>query len=304
VVYNTSELRPYDELLYTYAYSQFLSANRFPREISANRDERMTLAALRQGESQWMVAHYTQWLLATYPETAKALMEKAAYPFVNTVEIPSILNAENTFKSEQGLNFVRYIWQLGGWEQVDLLYDYPPLSTEHILHPDRYLFDDPDVPKPITLYPIHDVLKADDSSWYWVYEDVMGEFYLRQHLALQLPFDEVDIAASGWGGDRFLLYTRGSDQAIALVWRLRWDSDEDVRQFDELYEIFLGFYFQELTPFQQRFAEGIVSCWEAETESRAACLYSTASENLVVFAPTRILALALLRSQIVLPILG
>ena len=88
-----------------------------------------------------------------------------------------------------------------------------PLSTEQILHPDRYAAGD----APIALAfigPAPDVLR---------YEDDLGEFEIGLLFA-QLLHDSSEaqgpVYAEGWGGDRYRVYGPNAD---ALVWYTVWD---------------------------------------------------------------------------------
>jgi hypothetical protein len=85
-----------------------------------------------------------------------------------------------------------------------------PVSTEQILHPERYQRGD--VPVVLAFAP--------DSAV--IYEDVLGENEIRVILAVLAGSDEVQtVVPIGWGGDRFRLY-RTSD-GEALVWYVVWD---------------------------------------------------------------------------------
>jgi hypothetical protein len=91
-----------------------------------------------------------------------------------------------------------------------------PVSTEQILHPDRYATGD----EPVTLgFPaqVPDAVR---------YEDDLGEFEIGLLFA-QLMGDANDekgsVYAQGWGGDRYQVYGPASG-ADALVWYTVWDT--------------------------------------------------------------------------------
>jgi hypothetical protein len=93
-----------------------------------------------------------------------------------------------------------------------------PVSTEQILHPDRYRRGD----APVALG------FASDSGV--VYEDVLGENEVRVILAAQAGSDEVQtVVPIGWGGDRYRLY--GTPAGEALVWYVVWDDDRSQARF-------------------------------------------------------------------------
>ncbi len=88
-----------------------------------------------------------------------------------------------------------------------------PTSTEHILHPERFLGDEPDSPVTVELQT--------PARWTWLYDDSLGEMetgiLLEIHTGSRAP-------AEGWDGDRYLLL-EDEDGVRALVWVSVWDSE-------------------------------------------------------------------------------
>ena len=93
-----------------------------------------------------------------------------------------------------------------------------PVSTEQILHPDRYARGD----RPVVLaFP-------PDSGV--AYEDVLGENEVRVVLASLAGSDEVQtVVPIGWGGDRFRVYD--APGGPALVWYVVWDDQRSADRF-------------------------------------------------------------------------
>jgi hypothetical protein len=93
-----------------------------------------------------------------------------------------------------------------------------PVSTEQILHPDRYARGD--LPVPLAF--------AADSGI--VYEDGLGESEIRVLLATLAGSDEVQTAVPiGWGGDRYRVYDTSGGPA--LVWYAVWDDQRSAERF-------------------------------------------------------------------------
>ncbi|HEY8256544.1 MAG TPA: hypothetical protein VIG08_02700 [Gemmatimonadales bacterium] len=92
-----------------------------------------------------------------------------------------------------------------------------PISTEQILHPDRYDRADEPVALAIAGPP-------------GIYEDALGESEIRVLIAALSGSDEVQtVMPVGWGGDRFRVYdTRGGP---ALVWCVVWDDARSRERF-------------------------------------------------------------------------
>jgi hypothetical protein len=84
-----------------------------------------------------------------------------------------------------------------------------PVSTEQILHPDRYERGD----EPVTL-----TLGGQKG----LYEDVLGESEIRVLIATLAGSDEVQtVMPIGWGGDRFRVHD--TRDGPAMIWYVVWD---------------------------------------------------------------------------------
>lgn len=93
-----------------------------------------------------------------------------------------------------------------------------PVSTEQILHPERYAKGDA---------PVELAFPADSGT---IYEDVLGENEIRVLLAVLAGSDEVQtVVPIGWGGDLFRV-VRGAD-GPALVWYVVWDDARGLQRF-------------------------------------------------------------------------
>ena len=98
-----------------------------------------------------------------------------------------------------------------------------PVSTEQILHPERWPND---VPQPVDVPDLGPALGAG-----WRDLDVMtvGEAWLQLMLALRLDADDAERAAAGWDGGLYRAWTDGAHTAVVL--RTVWDSTEDAQEF-------------------------------------------------------------------------
>ena len=92
-----------------------------------------------------------------------------------------------------------------------------PVSTEQILHPERY--ESGDVPVPLAF--------AEPGG---IYEDALGENEIRVLIATLAGSDEVQtVVPIGWGGDRFRVYDTGGGPA--LIWYVVWDDKRSRDRF-------------------------------------------------------------------------
>jgi hypothetical protein len=144
---------------------------------------------------------------------------------------PPFMSADLYFPYEKGLAFVQFLYDQGGYEAVDDAYLSPPVSTEQILHPEKY---PEDATLPVELPDLSRVL---GNSWKLFDQNVMGEWYT--YLILNKPYDDkfqigesqALEAAEGWGGDTYSVYLNENTDEAIFVMDAVWDTIEDANQF-------------------------------------------------------------------------
>jgi hypothetical protein len=135
------------------------------------------------------------------------------------------------FPYRDGLRFVAHFRRHHDWRHIDRLYRKPPLSSEHILHPDRY--ERYESPLPVTVPSLNAL-----AGFTRRYDNVYGELglyvLLRQHGVAEA---RARAAAAGWGGDRVVVLVPPSHVAgiagTVGVSVSRWDEEADADEFLE-----------------------------------------------------------------------
>ncbi len=132
----------------------------------------------------------------------------------------------------KGLGFV-FAVQEQGWSAVEKLYtEYPPQSTEQILHPEKWLARE----APVSFeWPKFDRVPA-LKGWELLDEDVLGEFQWRTVFKVNGLEPEAASAAAGWGGDRYAVFKRHDGNATLLLLRTAWDTEADAKKFVDAYQ--------------------------------------------------------------------
>jgi len=130
-----------------------------------------------------------------------------------------------TFPQDHGVEFARALFLKAGWAGVDQAYASPPVSTEQVLHPDRYPKDTPRPP----VYP--DPAPALSADWRTEDSGVLGEWRTRLVLEAYLDSEEATLAAAGWDGDQYVLLTNANLGSRALMLLTRWDTVRDAHEF-------------------------------------------------------------------------
>jgi hypothetical protein len=181
-----------------------------PRPSST--DEQNAFSALVEGEAGLIGSQY--------------LVEHGSRPHGPSPEsILEPLEALWLFPYIYGEPFVGYAYERGGWGMVDALYRDPPQSTAQILHPEKCL----DGWKPIRVDPP----QPPGEGWSLIYQDIMGEFFIRQVLRAHLDGLSANKSAEGWKGDVLQLYER--DNGYMLRWKILWENKDEAAEFSETF---------------------------------------------------------------------
>jgi hypothetical protein len=144
---------------------------------------------------------------------------------------PAYMKDDFLFPYQYGLDFVNALYAKNKWQTIDAAFKSPPVSTEQIMHPEKYPGD---VPVKVT---VPDLLSTLGKGWTEVDRNVMGEWYTYLVLAdgrdasYRLDTQTAKDAAAGWGGDTYVYYTDDAAKQFVLVWDSQWDTANDVDQF-------------------------------------------------------------------------
>jgi hypothetical protein len=150
-------------------------------------------------------------------------MQMGGSEFPVMAAAPDYLKQSLIFPYQQGLLFVGALRQAGwSWERIRGVYDDPPASSEHILHPEKYA-GERDHPSSVQIAPLR--IPGLERTW----DGVAGEFHVRQVLMSQLPLDRSIDGAAGWDGDHLVLLTDGKAQSLAAM-TVVWDTPEDAAE--------------------------------------------------------------------------
>lgn len=139
--------------------------------------------------------------------------------------VPQYIWRKRQFPYLKGFIFVEKIYRRGGWAKVNKLYTDPPLSTEQIIHPEKYKRD---FPQQIKLPNLTDVL---GETWQLVHREVMGELGVEILMRHFLPKGNPTGLSKGWDGDKCLVFEETQTNRLMLLWYTTWDSGREAQQF-------------------------------------------------------------------------
>lgn len=232
------------------------------------------LLALIEGEATLVQSLYLFEGYFTFEEINEifALSTETESPVLDSA--PPVLANNLLFPYTAGLEFAQALYQQGGFAALDEAWANLPRSTEHILHPDRYLAGD--MPQIVALAPLTDTLGA---GWEQLDEDIFGEFFLREYLRQELSESEVNRAATGWGGDRYAVYYNEAEDALLSVMRSAWDTPADLAEFAAALEAYNDAKYGAAGRAESNGA----LCWEGEDVT---CVFNDGTYVLFITAPT------------------
>ena len=106
---------------------------------TARQDELAAYSGLVEGDALTMERYLTEKLTPAEQAPTPAWPPPPTAPQRDAA--PAVIRESMLFPYQEGLRFVRALYQQGGWDAVNRAYRDPPDSTEQVLHPERYLGD-------------------------------------------------------------------------------------------------------------------------------------------------------------------
>ena len=233
----------YEKMTYAHEYTHFLQDQTYDLEnglllndevCEADSERCAAVTALIEGDAVmteylWFQNYATQKdyddMMETYDNYESPILDSA----------PPYMAADLYFPYDNGLAFVQQLFEEGGYAAVDEAYANVPVSTEQILHPERYPDD-----VPVTV-DLPDLTEALGGNWYLHDQNVMGEWYTFLILNkayesdFRLPEDTAAAAAEGWGGDAYAFYLNPDTDDVVFVMDVVWDTTEDANEFTDAF---------------------------------------------------------------------
>jgi hypothetical protein len=197
-----------------------------------NFDASKAMTAFIEGDAQ-LVEYLFYDTLPTQQQTDLSnIRDEVVKGFSDSAQLadaPRILSETFGWEYQNGLDFIFQLYLEGGFDAVNKAYENPPLSTEQIIHFDKYLSGD--VPHVVSLPELGVVL---GDTWQESDTGVMGELLTGIYLGTFTSEDTAESASEGWGGDRYIVLKDDQDRRlIAMLYS--WDSEQDAAEFFQVY---------------------------------------------------------------------
>jgi hypothetical protein len=200
------------------------------RPFSFDREE--AAFALVEGDAvsvERRAAQGEAWTRKTLEDVAREEDERYA-PYRKGIGalFPPLLTETFIFRYRDGLRFVETLRRARPAVSLDEVFSRPPVSSEQILHPEKYLAGE--TPREVEA----DVEGFADEGWGLTATTPLGEIGVRGLLMAGVTTEEARRAAAGWGGDRSFVFER-EGRAPLFVWKTVWDTPRDAQEFFRAY---------------------------------------------------------------------
>lgn len=286
VVSEEAGLNAYEKVTFAHEYNHALQDQNYDVRGMGFSDEgwetdserAAAVLALLEGDSSLLEEQYQATLSSAEQDEYDQILNDFDVSIYG--ELPRYLLLDFIFPYDQGLAFVRRYYDEGGWARVDEVWKNPPVSTEHILHPERY--EAGDLPLIVERPPLTETLEALQAGWREIESSVLGEWYTYLMLS---QGDEEDArlsertaarAAQGWGGDGYVAFYNEEQDETVLALHWVWDTQADADEFAQAFREYGD----------QRFGEPRTTpqdvCWSA---GELNCFYTSGQHTLWVMAP-------------------
>jgi hypothetical protein len=194
---------------------------------------------------------------------------------------PPYVSPAVNFPYLEGANFVYsiYKWQNGYWAAVNKVYNNLPVSTEQILHPEKYLAGE----LPVAMV-VPNLQPALGERWTLIGSDSLGEYmtylllsYGADNLA-EIPAATGLSASAGWGGDHYVVYASSAGDQTVLAAEWAWDTNNDEAEFLSAMRDYLNKRFR-----GEKVNPPTGDCWSMNQETT--CLFHTNRNTLWIMGP-------------------
>jgi hypothetical protein len=181
------------------------------------------------------------------------------------------------FPYTAGEYFVVYLFIQGGysWDLVNQAYQKLPVSSEQVMHPEKYLAGE--VPTPVTL---PDLGLALGSGWREIDRDVLGEAGFLVWLVDRVDQSTAINGAAGWDGDAYTLWIDSADRRL-LAESSIWATEAEAAEFAAAFAALMKLRGGQFEPY----SGGSATLW---TDAGSVTLLSLVGRRVVlIIAPDR-----------------
>ncbi len=196
-------------------------------------DRKLAVTAALEGDAMLLMTQYAEKYtpFPVSPElsisgyNSDAILSFSPVKFSHNLDnLPPVIRYHISMPYIQGLRFVFRIFKKGKWKRVNAILKDPPVSTEQILHPEKYFKHELPVKVDLVYVP---------KGYPLYHSGTLGEYMLNILLMKENFYKDI---ASGWGGDTFKLYSKAG--SYVMLWKSAWDKEEYCERFFREFRLF------------------------------------------------------------------
>jgi len=235
-------------------------------DLSDYDDRKLAALAAVEGDATLVMVHqlgFDPELVGDAFSPENVLSFSALAGATTLASAPDVVKYQLLMPYLDGMRFSQAIVKQKKWKGLNQVLARKPLSSEQILHPEKYLARE----APQAVLTAYRPARGER-----VHSGVVGEYYLN--VLLKNGPDIADFAA-GWGGDLFSLYRDGD--ARLLLWEAQWDTAADCARFHADFRRFLE------NRFHVAFQDGANGPWRFIAGSSAAGYFFLLRDNARLF---------------------
>jgi hypothetical protein len=144
---------------------------------------------------------------------------------------PPALPLMMIFPYTSGLKFAHTLLRNGGYGEIDSTFLNPPVSTEQVLHPEKFL--NREGFKKFSIEQIEQTVRSECPDCKLIHSDRLGEFMVNMvATSVGVPSEKVPQVGAGWNGDLVAVFRESGDKYL-VTWQTSWDSAQDATIFEE-----------------------------------------------------------------------
>jgi hypothetical protein len=222
------------ELAHAMADQHFPLA-RFINEGLRSDDASTARQAVMEGQASWLMTAYLSKQSGGPAEVTQSTLELMTTELAGTAgdypvlsKAPPYIRESLVFPYTAGMLFQDAVFRKMGRESFSQVFLHPPLSTQQIMHPDRYfahvLPRIPDLPR-----------VPEQREFHKLTDGTLGELDFRILLSQYTGKEEGERMAAHFAGGSYELLEHKHDRHPVLAFASTWDSEESARQFVAAY---------------------------------------------------------------------
>ncbi|MBL9043307.1 MAG: hypothetical protein JNM83_16970 [Myxococcales bacterium] len=213
---------------------QHFDLKKLARPLKSEGDRQLAQAAVVEGDGTAVMMEFaargmgveSAQLPTVLARLGRQMMQLAMSTTPSLQQAPAVLRESLMFPYAAGLEFVAAVRADKPWSRIDAVFRDPPVSTEQVLHPDKYLSGER--PWKVTTASLTSLPQYKELR-----RDVLGELMYKVWFSRAQSDRDAEQAAAGWGGDLLVGFAQEGETLPLLVALSGWDTEKDAVEAEQ-----------------------------------------------------------------------